>query len=78
MTQQLYKARFHYKWSTPLARKQYWTDKWQEIADWLKRTKQWSNYVNHYLNVDDAARTSELVIVLNDRDTALQLKLAMA
>lgn len=74
----LYKATFHHKWTSAQDRAKHWTRMWFNASRWMNKHRKWSGYVNHYINVDDNAGTSEMVVVFTDRNTALMLKLALA
>lgn len=73
----LYKAIFHHDWTSAQERAKYWTNMSKEIARWLRQQKQPTGYVNQYVNVDDKAGTSEMVVVFRDANMALMLKLAL-
>lgn len=78
MSEQLFKAVFRHDWTSPQERAQHWTRTWFQASRWLNRKRAWAGYVNHYINVDDAAGTGEMVVVFRDRDTALMMKLALS
>lgn len=78
MSEQPYKAIFHHSWTSAQERAQHWTRVAGQVGSWLIENGRRSHYVMRYVNVDDLAGTSEMVVVLNDRNTALMLKLALA
>ncbi|MEC3910079.1 hypothetical protein U5A82_06195 [Sphingobium sp. CR2-8] len=49
-----------------------------EIYDWLEQSDRKTHYVNVYDNTDDDTGHGELIVVLNDRNTALMMKLALS
>lgn len=78
MSEQLYKVCLRhdgYMWWTDADR--YWRLRWPFIQGQLNRYG-WRGYVRRYVTYDNQKRTSEMVIVLNDRNTAILLKLALA
>lgn len=77
MTAPLYKAVFRHDWTSAHDRAQHWTRMWFRISRWLNGKRGWSSYVNRYVNVDDRAGTSEMVVVFRDANMALMLKLAL-
>ena len=48
------------------------------IFQWLDENGRRAHFINYYDNTDDEAGLGEIVVVLNDRDTAIMLKLALA
>lgn len=60
-----------------MERAKYWTLMEKRITRWLWQQKQPTGYVNKYVNVDDEAGTSQMVVVFTNANTALMLKLAL-
>lgn len=78
MSEPLYKAIFHYSVGDLMSRDGRSVGLLKRIEQWLDEHGRRHHYVMAYLNDDpDDQDAGELVVVLNDRDTALMLKLSM-
>lgn len=74
----LYKAVFHYSVGDLLSRDGRSVGLFQRIQAWLHEQGRGHHYVMSYLNDTLDLDAAQLVVVLNDRDTAVLLKLALA